>query len=105
DNAILVSPRLAKELGIVPGVDGLLPVARGEAANWVKGREMAPVGLVKLGGRTVRGPLQIQPGRANYAVVLPLGYGRTSSGRVGNGAGFSAFALRTSDAPNIAVDA
>ena len=105
DNAILVSPRLAKELGIVPGVDGLLPLIRGEAANWVNGKEMAPVGLVKLGGRTVRGPLQIQPGLANYTIILSLGYGRTSSGRVGNGAGFSAFVLRTSDAPNIAVGA
>src|SRR5664280_102116 len=105
DNAILISPRLAKELGIVPGVSGILPVARGEAADWVKGQEMAPVGLVKLGGRTIRGPLQIQPGLANYTIVLPLGYGRTSSGRVGNGAGFSAFALRTGDAPHIAVGA
>jgi MoCo/4Fe-4S cofactor protein with predicted Tat translocation signal len=105
DNAILVSPRLAKELGIVPGGDGLLPVARGEAANWVNGKEKAPVGLVKLGGRTVRGPLQIQPGLANYTIVLPLGYGRTASGRVGNGAGFSAYALRTSGGLDIGVGA
>ena len=45
---------------------GVLPVARGEAADWVNGRDMAPVGEVKFGGRTVRGPLQIQPGLANY---------------------------------------
>jgi molybdopterin-containing oxidoreductase family iron-sulfur binding subunit len=105
DNAILVSPRLARELGITPGMSGLLPVARGEAADWENGREMAPVGVVKLGGRAVRGPVQIQPGLANYTVVLALGYGRTHSGRVGNGAGFSAFALRSSDAPHIAVGA
>jgi molybdopterin-containing oxidoreductase family iron-sulfur binding subunit len=105
DNAILVSPRLAKELGIVPGVSGILPIARGEAANWVNGKEMAPVGLVKLGGRTVRGPLVIQPGLANYTIVLPLGYGRTASGRVGIGAGFSAYAIRTSEAPHMAVGA
>jgi len=103
DNAILISPRLAKELGIVPGVDGILPVARGEAADWVNGKEMAPVGLVKLGGRSVRGPLVIQPGLANYTVVLPLGYGRTTSGRVGTGAGYNAYALRTSDAPHYAA--
>jgi molybdopterin-containing oxidoreductase family iron-sulfur binding subunit len=105
DNAILISPRLAKELGIVPGVSGILPIARGEAANWVNGKEMAPLGLVKLGERSVRGPLVIQPGLANYTIVLPLGYGRTSSGRVGNGAGVSVYTIRTSDAPHIAVGA
>jgi molybdopterin-containing oxidoreductase family iron-sulfur binding subunit len=105
DNAILVSPRLAKELGIIPGLSGLLPVARSEAADWENGREMAPVALVKLGGRMVRGPVQIQPGLANHTVVLPLGYGRTSSGRVGNGAGFNAYVLRTSEAPHVAVGA
>jgi molybdopterin-containing oxidoreductase family iron-sulfur binding subunit len=105
DNAILVSPRLAKELDIIPGLSGLLPLTRGEAADWEKGREMAPVAMVKLGGRSVRGPVQIQPGLANYTIVLSLGYGRTASGRVGNGAGFNAFALRTGDAPHIAVGA
>jgi MoCo/4Fe-4S cofactor protein with predicted Tat translocation signal len=105
DNAILVSPRLAKELGILPGISGVLPVVRGEAADWVDGREQAPVGVVKLGGRTVRGPIQIQPGLANYTVVLPLGYGRTQSGRAGTGAGFSAYTLRTSAAMDIAAGA
>ena len=28
-----------------------------------------------------------------------LGYGRTQAGRVGNGVGFNAYQLRTSDAP------
>lgn len=105
DNAIFVSPRLAKELGILPGNGGVLPVARNEAADWVNGKELAPVGRVTLGGRTVRGPLVIQPGLANYTIVLPLGYGRTASGRVGNGAGFSAYALRTSRDPHMAVGA
>jgi molybdopterin-containing oxidoreductase family iron-sulfur binding subunit len=105
DNAILISPRLAKELNFVPASAGLLPVARGEAADWVKGQAMAPVAVVKLGGRTIRGTVQIQPGLASYTVVLPLGYGRTRSGRVGNGAGFSAYALRTGEAMDIATGA
>jgi molybdopterin-containing oxidoreductase family iron-sulfur binding subunit len=104
DNAILISPRLAKELEIDPKA-APIQVARTEAADWVNGREMAPVGLVKLAGRSVRGPLVIQPGLANYTIVLPLGYGRTGSGRVGNGAGFSAYALRTGDAPHFAAGA
>jgi molybdopterin-containing oxidoreductase family iron-sulfur binding subunit len=32
-------------------------------------------------------------------VTVHLGYGRTRAGRVGNGAGFNAYALRTSDSP------
>ena len=105
DNAILVSPRLAKELHIIPSTSGILAVARGEAADWVRGTEVAPVAVVRLGGRTVRGPVQIQPGLANYTIVLPLGYGRTCAGRAGNGAGFSAYPLRTGDALAFAVGA
>ena len=102
DNAILVSPRLGADLGILPSSPGVVQVARIETSDWVKGRDMAYVADVRLGGRTIRGPVQIQPGLANYTVVLALGYGRTHSGRAGNGAGFSAYALRTSDALHVA---
>jgi molybdopterin-containing oxidoreductase family iron-sulfur binding subunit len=104
DNAILVSPRLAKELGIIPR-GSLLQVARAEAADFELGREQAHVGEVKLGGRTIRGPLHIQPGLSNYTIIVPLGYGRTQSGRVGTGAGFNAYALRTGGAMHLAVGA
>ena len=104
DNAILVSPRLAKELGILPP-GSLLQVARAEAADFELGREQAHVGEVKLGGRTIRGPLHIQPGLSNYTLIVPLGYGRTQSGRVGTGAGFNAYALRTGGALHLAVGA
>jgi MoCo/4Fe-4S cofactor protein with predicted Tat translocation signal len=101
DNAILVSPRLAKELGIVPA-GSLLQVARKEEAEFFQGKENALVGeiTVTVDGRTfkVSGPMHIQPGLANYTVVLPLGYGRTQSGHIGTGAGFSAYAVRTSSA-------
>jgi molybdopterin-containing oxidoreductase family iron-sulfur binding subunit len=49
-----------------------------------------------VGGRTIRGPVHIQPGLSNYTVVVALGYGRTKSGNVGTGAGFSAYTIRTS---------
>ncbi|MDD2762824.1 MAG: TAT-variant-translocated molybdopterin oxidoreductase [Opitutaceae bacterium] len=105
DNAILISPRLAGELNILPPLRGVLPVARDEAADWVNGREQAHIGVVQLGGRTVRGPLQIQPGLSNYTIILPLGYGRTQSGRVGTGAGFNAYALRTGGTMHVATGA
>ncbi|MDI1320078.1 MAG: 4Fe-4S dicluster domain-containing protein, partial [bacterium] len=96
DNAILVSPRLAKELGIVPA-GSLLQVARKEEAEFTQGKENAHVFEVTVNGRTVRGPVHIQPGLANYTIVLPLGYGRSQSGHIGTGTGFNAYAIRTSD--------
>jgi MoCo/4Fe-4S cofactor protein with predicted Tat translocation signal len=96
DNAILVSPKLAQELGIVPA-GSLLQVARKEEADFQQGKENARIFEVTLNGRTLRGPVHIQPGLANYTVVLPLGYGRTHSGHIGTGTGFSAYALRTTE--------
>jgi molybdopterin-containing oxidoreductase family iron-sulfur binding subunit len=105
DNAILVSPRLAKVLKIYPhGANGP-QVARVETAEVYHYKEQAYIGEVTVNGRTVRGPMHIQPGLANYTVVLPLGYGRTQAGHVGNGSGFDAYAVRTSDAMHFATGA
>jgi molybdopterin-containing oxidoreductase family iron-sulfur binding subunit len=49
--------------------------------------------------RSLRAPVWIVPGHPDDAVTVHLGYGRTKVGRVGQGAGFNAYALRTSDAP------
>ncbi|MBI5689453.1 MAG: TAT-variant-translocated molybdopterin oxidoreductase [Verrucomicrobia bacterium] len=95
DNAILVSPKLGKELGIEPK-GSLLQVARKETAEFTIGKENAHVFELAIGGRRIRGPVHIQPGLANYTVVVALGYGRTNSGRVGTGAGCNAYPLRTS---------
>src|SRR6185503_12664256 len=50
-------------------------------------------------GRKVIAPVLIQPGQPDGVVTVHLGYGRTIAGRVGSNAGFSAYAIRTSDAP------
>ena len=97
DNTILVSPRLGKEMGIAPATSAIQVVRVGEA-DFPQGKENAYVGEVTVNGRTVRGPMHIQPGLSNYTIVLPLGYGRTKSGHIGTGAGYSAYAVRTSDA-------
>jgi len=104
DNAVLISPRLAIELGIDPK-PSLLQVARKEDQDWVKGKETAHVVEIAVGGRTVRGPAHIQPGLSNYTVILPLGYGRAVTGHVGRGSGFNAYAVRTTDAPHVATGA
>ena len=97
DNAILVSPKLGKELGVDPK-GSLIQVARKEEAEFDAGKESAHVFTLSVGGRSVTGPVHIQPGLSNYTVVIALGYGRTKTGHVGTGAGFSAYPVRTSAA-------
>src|SRR5581483_6915586 len=77
DNAALLAPATARRLG-VDSEDVVELVHR---------------------GRRVRAPAWIQPGQADGVVSLSLGYGRTLAGRVGNGLGADACALRTSAAP------
>ncbi len=49
--------------------------------------------------------MHIQPGLSNYTIVLPVGYGRTVTGRIGEGSGFNAYALRTTGSPDYAIGA
>jgi MoCo/4Fe-4S cofactor protein with predicted Tat translocation signal len=53
---------------------------------------------VDIGGRSVTGPLYIQPGHADDAITLSLGYGRKGAETTAQ-VGFNAGLLRTSDAP------
>jgi molybdopterin-containing oxidoreductase family iron-sulfur binding subunit len=93
---------LAKDLGIYPKAD-FLQVARIEAGDFPQGKETAHIAELTLGGRTVRGPLHIQPGLSDYTIVVPLGYGRSVVGHIGRGAGFDAYRLRTAAAPAVAA--
>lgn len=72
DNPVLMSRRTAVELGL----------------------RNSDVIEVKLGDRTARGAVWIQPGMADYTLGLALGYGREKAGRVGNGVGFNYYLLR-----------
>jgi len=89
DNAALVSPNTAKQLGL-------------EKTNGQKGRE-AYVDTVKISyqGRTISDavPAWIMPGQPDGVITLHLGYGRKRAGRVGNDHGFNAYEIRTADAP------
>ena len=85
DNAALVSPATAKRLQI----------------NFDDApRVTATAELVELNylGRKVTAPVWIMPGQADDSITVHLGYGRWRAGRVGNGVGFNAYALRNSDA-------
>jgi len=79
DNAVLISPRLAKELGVKSRVK-----ARIYEADVVK---------VTLGKNSIEIPAFVMPGLADYSVVLNFGYGRTHAGTVGSGVGVNVAAL------------
>ena len=102
DNAILVSPKLGKELGIAPQ-GSMLQIARVEENEFSIGKENARVFELTVGGRKIKGPVHIQPGLSNYTVVVPLGYGRTVTGHVGKGAGFNAYPARTVAGSDVAT--
>ena len=70
-NAVLVSRKTARELGVKNG----------------------DVVEITLNGRNVKGPIWTQPGMADYSLGLALGYGRERAGRVGTGVGFNAYKI------------
>lgn len=121
DNPILISPRLAKELQEKDGVQifpGLKPMnkqsaffegAKGQQqvnkAQFNRGKEMAVVAELTIDGRTIKAPIHVVPGMANYTLELPLGMGRTLAGRVGTDVGFDFYGLRSSNALGCATGA
>ncbi|MFH1278007.1 MAG: TAT-variant-translocated molybdopterin oxidoreductase [Candidatus Eisenbacteria bacterium] len=83
DNAAILGPAAAKALG-VKTEEGI---------------------RVERDGRELELPVYILPGVARRTIALPLGYGRTAAGRVGNGVGADTYRIRTAGAPWIAPDA
>jgi molybdopterin-containing oxidoreductase family iron-sulfur binding subunit len=77
DNAAIISPRTAERLGL-------------------QNEDLVDL---RYRGHNVRAPVWMLPGHADESVTVHLGFGRTSAGRVGNGVGFNAYTLRTSDEP------
>ncbi len=53
---------------------------------------------VAFDGRKLTGPVFVTPGHADESLTLTFGFGRRKAGRMGNGVGYDAFALRTSAA-------
>jgi molybdopterin-containing oxidoreductase family iron-sulfur binding subunit len=77
DNAVLVAPALATQLGIGNG----------------------DVVRVSADGRAVEGPIWITPGLERRTVVVHLGYGRVVPGQLADRRGYDAYPLRTAAAP------
>ncbi len=76
DNAILVSPSLARREKL-------------ENGDYLE---------LTYKGRKLAGPIWILPGQAEETLTLHLGYGRQSAGSVGTNKGYNAYSLRASDA-------
>ncbi|MBD3299294.1 MAG: 4Fe-4S dicluster domain-containing protein, partial [candidate division Zixibacteria bacterium] len=79
DNPALIAPATARELG----------VGNGDMVE------------LSIGGRSLELPVWIQPGLAHNEVTVMLGYGRTSTGRVGDGVGFNTYQLQSADSPDL----
>ncbi len=98
DNAVFMSLKTAKSLGVRTTANH---EGRTESAG-----QPTPQGTVtdvvelSLEGRKVKGPAWVLPGHPDGAVTVHLGYGRWRAGRVGNGAGFNAYAVRSSTRPH-----
>jgi molybdopterin-containing oxidoreductase family iron-sulfur binding subunit len=93
DNAVLLSPKTARELGVFTERLG----QNQKFFNYTVD--------IMLNHIVVRGPIWVQPGMADNTIGLALGYGREKTGRVGRGAGFNAYPLRTSKTPYYASGA
>jgi MoCo/4Fe-4S cofactor protein with predicted Tat translocation signal len=94
DNAALMSPAMAKHLGVETG--DLINIAVTETTKDANGkpirRELVIAAL-------------ISPGHADNSISIALGYGRKKTGLVGEEAGFNGYLLRTSSNPHyMAVD-
>ncbi len=97
DNAILISPELAQHYGLLakPSVMSELGQLAADANTFKNGHQEARIGRVTVGAVSIEAPLYIQPGLADYTLVLPLGYGRKQVGSIGTAAGFDFYPLRT----------
>ena len=81
DNAALLSPATAAHLGLATG----------------------DIAQVQVDARSIEAPVWVLAQQADDVVTLPLGCGRRRAGRVGNGVGFDAYALRPAEAATAPV--
>src|SRR5262249_38840997 len=94
DNAAIMSPATAKELGVDLG---------SYAHGGEHGGYHPDVVELQFGDAKVRAPIWIMPGHADHSITVSFGYGRQWAGRVGGTpceqVGFNAYPLRNSNTP------
>ena len=77
DNAVWLSPKSAQHYGVTTG----------------------DVIEIAVRGLKVDGPVWIMPGHADESITVHFGYGRTRAGKIADGVGFNAYAIRSSMSP------
>jgi molybdopterin-containing oxidoreductase family iron-sulfur binding subunit len=129
DNAALIAPKTAKELGIYDMIIETEPVTSvlgveskfadvgpdGEGEN-----RKSPIIQVTVNGATIEIPVLVSFGQAENTLIIPLGYGQgfdkddelkrgpanpSHVGQVGMNRGFNAYPLRTAATPYFATGA
>jgi MoCo/4Fe-4S cofactor protein with predicted Tat translocation signal len=101
DNAALMSARTAQDLGIYSGVE-----VKGIVAGLTDGGIYhSDIITITVDGRSLNVPFLIVPGHPDFTITLPLGYGHEKTGRVGQGVGFNAYKLRSSQSPYVLTGA
>jgi molybdopterin-containing oxidoreductase family iron-sulfur binding subunit len=94
DNAALMSPAMAKHLGVNTG--DLINIAVTETTKDAQQKSIRRELVIAA---------LISPGHADNSISISLGYGRKKTGPVGEESGFNAYLLRTSSNPHyLAVD-
>ena len=83
DNPIMIGPAMASRLKL----------------------NFKDVAELEFNGKKVKGPVWIQAGHPDNSITVFFGYGRAKAGRIGTGAGFDVYPLRTSQAPWFATGA
>ncbi|WP_442508522.1 TAT-variant-translocated molybdopterin oxidoreductase [Novipirellula sp. SH528] len=84
DNAALMSPADAKSLGL----------AIGDVVNLTRSEHETSIEV----------PVYVLPGHASNCITLPLGYGRTAAGHIGNQVGVNVYPLRSKKSSYLASD-
>ncbi|MEP6756727.1 MAG: TAT-variant-translocated molybdopterin oxidoreductase [Chthonomonadales bacterium] len=79
DNAAIISPKMAETSGYSQG--DILEIS---AKN-----------------KSVKAPVWVQPGHPDNSISLHFGYGRESAGHTGDGVGFNAYKIWTSESPEV----
>ncbi len=79
------------------------PLLLSPAEAQARGLRDQDVVRVEAGGRSLDLPVMRVPGMADGTFAVLLGYGRRAAGRVGTGVGFDTYALRGSEALDLAT--
>lgn len=129
DNAALIAPKTAEDLGIYDLIQSLEPEKNvlgvkqkfadvgpdGEGEN-----RSSPMITVTVNGKSLKIPVLVSFGQAENTIIIPLGYGQAFNdedelgrdtqnsrftGLVGVNCGFNGYSLRTSETPYLATGA